>query len=82
MAKKTTFEDALNRLEQITAELEEGDPSLDRSLKKFDEGVKLIRFCNQKLEEARKKVDLLVQEDNTLRSIDFPEEDDADQELS
>ena len=39
MAKKITFEAALKRLEEITAELEKGDPSLEKSLKTFDEGV-------------------------------------------
>lgn len=82
MAKKISFEDALNRLEQITEELEQGSPSLDSSLKKFDEGIKLVTLCNKKLEEARKKVDLLVQQDDTLKSVDFLEDDDGDQDLS
>lgn len=82
MSKKTTFEAALERLEQITAELEQGEPSLDKSLKKFDEGVDLIKFCNQKLEEARKKVDLLMEKDGTLTSVTFPESDNGDQDLS
>ena len=82
MAKKTTFEAALGRLEQITTELEQGEPSLDKSLQKFDEGIDLVKFCNKKLEEARKKVDLLVQENDTLTSIDFPEDGNGDQDLS
>ncbi len=82
MAKKTTFEAALGRLEQITAELEQGEPSLDKSLKKFDEGIELVKFCNNKLEEARKKVDLLIQEDGTLTSVNFPGDGNGDQDLS
>lgn len=82
MAKKTNFEDALVRLEQITAELEQGEPSLDKSLKKFDEGIELIKFCNKKLEEARQKVDLLVQEDGTLKPVNFPGDENGDQDLS
>lgn len=82
MAKKTTFEAALKRLEQITTELEQGDPSLDTSLKKFDEGIELVRYCTKKLEEARKKVDLLVQQDDTLGSVDFQEDNNGDQDLS
>ena len=82
MAKKTTFEAALSRLEQITEELEQGDPSLDKSLKKFDEGIELVKFCNAKLEEARKKVDLLVKEDGALTTVDFPEDKNGDQDLS
>ncbi|MCL7487671.1 MAG: exodeoxyribonuclease VII small subunit [Desulfobulbaceae bacterium] len=82
MAKKITFEAALDRLEQITAELEQGDPSLEKSLKKFDEGIELVKFCSAKLEEARKKVDLLVKQDDTLTTVDFPGEKNGDQDLS
>jgi len=82
MASKKTFEAALGRLEQITEELEQGDPSLDKSLKKFDEGIELVKFCNKKLEEARKKIDLLVKQDGTLTAIDFLEDENGDQDLS
>lgn len=70
MAKRT-FENALKRLEQITSELEEGEPSLDKSLKKFNEGIELVKFCNTTLEEARQKVDLLIKQNNGLESVDF-----------
>ncbi len=73
MPKKKSFEDALARLEEITRELEEGDLSLDVSLKKFDEGIKLTRFCNEKLEAARAKVELLLDEDDSLTAVDFDE---------
>jgi exodeoxyribonuclease VII small subunit len=82
MATKKTFEAALDRLEQITTELEQGDPSLDKSLKKFDEGIELVKFCNKKLEAARKKVDLLVKQEDTLTSVDFLEDENGDQDLS
>ena len=83
MAKKT-FESALKRLEQITSELEEGEPSLDKSLKKFDEGIELVKFCNTKLEEARQRVDLLIKQNDTLASEDFDRtgHDDGHQDLS
>ena len=82
MAKKKTFEEALARLEQITTELEQGDPNLEESLKKFDEGVELVKFCNAKLEEAHKKVDLLIQQDDSLQAVDFPEDEYGDQDVS
>ena len=82
MATKKTFEAALNRLEQITTELEQGDPSLDKSLKKFDEGIELVKFCNKKLEEARSKIDLLVKQNDSLTAVDFVEDGDGDQDLS
>ncbi len=70
MAKKT-FENALAKLELITSELEEGNLSLEDSLKKFDEGFKLAEFCNQKLEESQQKVDLLLQKNDTLTTVPF-----------
>lgn len=85
MAKKKTFEEALARLEQITTELEQGDPDLEESLKKFDEGVELVKFCNAKLEEAHKKVDLLIQQDDSddsLQAVEFPEDEYGDQDVS
>lgn len=83
MAKKT-FESALKRLEQITTELEDGDPNLEKSLKKFDEGIELVKFCNTKLEEARQRVDLLVNRNGSLTAVDFYEEEqeDGDQDVS
>ncbi len=57
---KQSFEEAMARLEKITRELEAGDLSLELSLKKFDEGVKLAGFCNQRLGEAESKVALLL----------------------
>ena len=81
MAKKT-FESALNRLEQITAELEQGEPSLEQGLKKFDEGIELVKLCNKKLEEARQKVDLLLKQNDTLTAVDFDEIENGNQDLS
>ncbi len=57
---KKTFEGALSQLESIVARLENGDLPLEESLKLFEEGIKLSRFCNQKLNEARKKVEVLL----------------------
>ena len=61
MAEKK-FEEAMERLEQIVERLEGGDLTLEESLKIFEEGMKLIRFCSKKLEEAEQKVTLLVKE--------------------
>lgn len=61
---KEKFEDALNKLEKIVLKLEEGDIPLEESLKLFEEGIRLSRFCNQKLEEVEKKVEILVKGDS------------------
>ena len=69
---KERFEDALNKLEKIVSQLEEGDVSLEESLKLFEEGIRLSRLCNQKLEEAEKRVEILLKgEDGTLKAQPF-----------
>lgn len=59
---KEKFEDALKKLEKIVSKLEEGDIPLEESLKLFEEGIRLSRFCSQKLDEAEKKVEILLKE--------------------
>lgn len=54
------FEEAINRLEKIVQQLEEGEKSLEGSLKLFEEGIKLSKFCSGKLEEAKKKIEILT----------------------
>lgn len=62
MAPKQTFEKAFKQLEQIVTDLEAGDLALEKSLKKFEEGVNLARFCTAKLDEIEKKITVLLQE--------------------
>jgi exodeoxyribonuclease VII small subunit len=54
------FEEALNKLEKIVEDLEKGELSLDEALKKYQEGIELSRLCSQRLESAKKKIDVLV----------------------
>ena len=54
------FEEALKKLEKIVEDLEKGDLSLDEALKKYQEGIELSRLCSQRLENAKKKIDVLV----------------------
>lgn len=56
------FEEALISLESIVEKLEGEDLSLDHSLKAFEEGVRLTRFCNEKLNEAEKKIEILLKD--------------------
>jgi exodeoxyribonuclease VII small subunit len=66
MAKKDSqelkFEEAIADLEQVVEHLESGDLSLEDSLAAFEKGVGLVRYCNQKLSEVEKKVELLVKD--------------------
>ena len=69
---KEKFEDALNKLEKIVSKLEEGDIPLEESLKLFEEGIRLSRFCKQKLDEAEKKVEILLKgKDGMLKAYPF-----------
>ncbi|HIZ83498.1 MAG TPA: exodeoxyribonuclease VII small subunit [Firmicutes bacterium] len=62
MNKKTaTFEEALERLEEIVTQLESGDCPLEESMKLYEEGVALSGLCNKKLEKARQKIVTLQQ---------------------
>lgn len=54
------FEESLRRLEGIVASLEEGDLSLEESLRLFEEGVHLTRSCTAKLDEAQRRIDVLT----------------------
>ena len=57
-----SFEEALKELEGIVKKLESGEAKLEESLGLFERGVKLSRFCSQKLEEAEKKIEMLVKD--------------------
>jgi exodeoxyribonuclease VII small subunit len=69
---KEKYEDALNKLEKIVSQLEKGDISLEESLKLFEEGIRLSRLCNQKLDEAEKRVEILLKgADGTFKAQPF-----------
>lgn len=78
------FEEALGRLETLVQTLERGDLSLDESLKAFEEGVKLSKNCLKLLDEAERRVEVLVGAGGRKRVAPFPgtdaapAEDDAD----
>jgi exodeoxyribonuclease VII small subunit len=60
MAQKT-FEQSMKQLEQIVQELEDGDLPLEKAIKKFEEGIKLTKFCSKKLDETEKKISILLE---------------------
>ncbi len=64
MSKEKSFEESLNELEQIASKLESGDLGLDEAIKEFENGIKLSKECSQKLDEAEKKINILVQNEN------------------
>ena len=69
---KQRFEDSLKKLEKIVSRLEKGDIPLEESLKLFEEGVRLSRFCNEKLDEAERRVEILLRnEEGVLKPQPF-----------
>ncbi len=62
--EELTFEETMKNLEQIVEELEKGELNLDDSIKKFEEGMELSKKANQFLENAEKKITLLINNDN------------------
>lgn len=74
---KMAFEKALEQLEQIVQEMESGELTLENALKKFEEGIKLSRYCSQKLEDTEKKITLLMEQANgSIEETHFDTGDD------
>ena len=72
MKKTLSFEEAMLSLEDIVKKLEAGGLSLDESLKSFEEAVKLVKFCNQKIEAAEQRVKMLVEgSDGSISDVPF-----------
>ena len=62
--KKTNFEESLKRLEEIVETFEQGELSLEESIKIFKEGVELTKFCKEKLNAAETQLKKLVKDEN------------------
>jgi exodeoxyribonuclease VII small subunit len=69
--EEINFEEAMKKLEQITTELEKGDLSLDESVKKFEEGIKLSKECNKILEDSEKRINILINNDGNITEENF-----------
>ena len=66
MPEKKTFEDALSELQVIIKELESGSPSLDKMITLFEDGMKLMTFCRNQLNEVEDRVTTLIKENDEL----------------
>ena len=86
-AQEIKYEEALKKLEKLVAELDKSELDLETRLKKFEEGTKLARLLLKKLDQAKKKVQVLVKTnvgDATLAPFDDDtlEESDSAQDLA
>lgn len=62
--KKKTFEASLQELEKIVRKLEDGDLPLEDSLRLFEDGVRLSRQCQERLDQAERRIEILLQDDD------------------
>ena len=75
---KLSFEKAMEQLEQIVQEMESGELTLENALKKFEEGIRLSRYCTRKLEDTEKKITLLMEQaDGSISEAPFDVDDDS-----
>jgi len=79
-AKPNEFEQAFAELEQIVKRLESEELPLDESLELFEKGISLSRFCNQKLEEVEKKIELILSDAKGQPRVEAFEEEMAEDE--
>jgi len=74
MSAEKDFESSLKELEEIVQQLEAGDLPLERSLQLFEQGVKLSRECQKRLDEAERKVEILLRNnDGSYKPAPFEE---------
>ena len=72
MKKQESFEELLTKLEDITAQLEKEDNiSLEESMKLFEEGIAISKKCNQQIEDAEKKITILMKENDEIKEENF-----------
>jgi len=75
---KKTFEDALTQLEVIVEELESGDLPLEKAIKRFEQGIRLSKFCSEKLDETEKKITILLKnQDGSVVEKPFSPENES-----
>ncbi len=70
-----SFEERLDDLEAVVKELETGDLPLDKALERFEKGVELSQACRKQLEEAEKKVEILLKKNESVEPEPFEPED-------
>lgn len=71
MKEDINFEDAMKKLEKIAEELEKGNLSLDESVSKFEDGMKLSKKCSDLLDTAEKKITMLINDNGTIKEENF-----------
>ncbi len=71
MENEKSFEEMIVELEDIVKSLEKDNLNLDESINKFENGMKLAKDCNKKIEEAEKRITILLNENGDLKEENF-----------
>ncbi len=74
MSENNNFEESMKKLETIVEELENGNLNLDESVQKFEDGMKIAKQCNNMLEDAEKKITILLENGGELKEENFEAE--------
>ncbi len=80
MSSKNSFEESLTTLGKIVRELEQGDLSLEESLKLFENGVKLSRECQERLSQAERRIEVLLKDEEGNPTLQAIEKEDLREE--
>ncbi len=74
--KEINFEKSIEEIEKIAEELESGKLNLDESIKKFEEGMNLSKKCSEYLENAEKKITMIINDGDSIKEENFVQEDE------
>nr|WP_285870671.1 MULTISPECIES: exodeoxyribonuclease VII small subunit [Metabacillus] len=74
MNEKVSFEQAMQKLEEIVGKLEEGDVPLEKAIEYFQKGMELSKLCHDKLQHVEKQMDFILKEDGELKPFELQEE--------
>jgi exodeoxyribonuclease VII small subunit len=80
MKKENNFEISLKRLEDIVNEMETSQLDIDKAMSLFEEGILLVKQCSLKLDETKKKIEILVNKDGKFEKENFKGKDKTNEE--
>ena len=80
MKKNISFENSLKRLEDIVSEMENSQLDIDKAMKLFEEGVSLVNQCSTKLDETKKKIEILIEKNGKKEKENFVEREENNEE--
>ncbi len=77
MKKEASFEELLTRLEEVTTQLEKAENiSLEETMKLFSEGIDITKKCNEQIENAEKKITILIKENDEIKEENFIQDEE------